>query len=76
MLLSFTAIAFLKMGAAIIFASLKLKRIKVGIEKVKSTSKEKIVDIQNSIEKAMNDDNADLKSIIKELKGKIDEALD
>lgn len=76
MVLSFTAIAFLLVGISIIFISLKLRKIKVGIEKIKSTSKDKIVDIKNSIEKAINDDNADLKSIIQELKGKVDDALD
>ena len=48
---------------------------KKGIEKVKEFSKYKIVDIKKSLEKAMNEDG-DIKSALKEIKRKMEDALD
>lgn len=76
MVLSFTAIGFLFIGFAILFISLKLRKVKKGIEKVMDFPKEKIKEIKKSIEDAMNDDEKDVRHALKEIKRKVDDALD
>jgi uncharacterized membrane protein HdeD (DUF308 family) len=75
MVLSFTAIGFLFIGLAILFISLKLRNFKKGIEKVKEFSKDKMADIKKSLEKAINEDG-DIKSALKEIRRKMEDAFD
>lgn len=76
MVLSFTALGFLFIGLAILFISLKLRKVKKGIEKLMDLPKEKIREIKKSIEAAMNDDEKDVKHALKEIKRKVEDALE
>lgn len=75
MVLTFTAIAFFTMGAAVIFVALKLRKIKVGIEHIKDSGKDKLKELKKSVENYINDDSADLKDALVEIKKKVDDAV-
>lgn len=75
MVLSFTAIAFLMMGSAIIFLAFKLKKIKSEIEHIKESGNDRLQELKTSIENYMNDESADLKGVLSDIKKKVDDAM-
>lgn len=75
MILSFTAVSFIFFGIAVIFISLKLRKVKVGIEHVKKAGSEKLEALKKSVDAYLQDEGADLKAALKSVKKGIDDAM-
>ena len=75
MILSFTAISFIFFGLAIIFISLKFRKVKVSIEHIKKAGSEKMEELKKTVAEYMQDDDTDLKAALKNIKQKLDDAM-
>lgn len=75
MILLFTAISFLTIGFSMIMLSLKLRSIKVKVANIKDSSKEKLQDLKRSVEGYLNNNETDLQSALKQIKEKVDKAI-
>ena len=73
LILIFTAISLLTVGISMIAISFWLRRVKVKVKEIKEDSKEKLAELQQSIEKHINEHPKDIKAALIEIKKKLDE---
>ena len=74
-ILIFTSLAFFMAGFSLIFVSFRLRKIKKAVEHLKETGKEKLRDIKSSVEDYINENSADMKDTLLNIKEKIDKAI-
>lgn len=75
MVLIFTGISLMSLGISMIAVSLWLRKVKMKVTQLKEHDNEKLVELRESVENYINDNPDDIQRALKQIKGKIDEAL-
>lgn len=75
MVLIFTGVSLLSLGISMIAVSLWLRKVKNKVTILRENDNEKLVELRESVENYINDNPDDIKSALKHIKEKVDEAL-
>ncbi len=75
MVLIFTAVSLLSLGFSMIAVSLWLKKVKNKVTILREHDNEKLIELRKSVENYIDDNPDDIKSALKQIKEKVDEAL-
>lgn len=74
MVLLFTALSFLMLGVSMIFVSMKLRKIKSNLNRIKDFAGDKLDDLKNSVQDFINNPPEDIKDTLRQIKDKINDA--
>lgn len=74
LILIYTGIAFFVMGVGSVVISLRLRKVKRKIAKIKDVASDKLSEIKADLEEYINQQPDDVKGALKELKAKLDQA--
>jgi uncharacterized membrane protein HdeD (DUF308 family) len=74
MVLLLTALSFILLGIAMIMISLRLRKVKSTLTKLKDFPGDKIDDLKNSVQEFINNPPEDIKDTLRQIKDKINDA--